>query len=225
MPIHDWLGEPMRYSGAPADAVWGRLRETFLQWTYDLQMLAAPHLSRDKDTWQPPPRYDTGPWWARMITQRLDNYSLVCSRRSEQKGRPDTVDGLPVEEEADVNEGGKDSSVSSNEDGGGARDGDGADMRSDADTDDAPPRTVYPPVPGTQCNRLPLGSDPASVSGQPARGLERTAEARYGRDYAAVAASCARVSGPVAASAVALPMEQRLACISSGTAVQIGKQV
>ena len=102
----DWIGEPARYSGAPADAVWGRLHETFLQWTNDLQMLAAPRLSRDKDTWQPPPRYDTGPWWARMITRRLDNYSLVCSRRSEQKGRPDVVDGLPAEEEADVNEDG-----------------------------------------------------------------------------------------------------------------------
>ena len=124
-----------------------------------------------------------------------------------------------------MNEEAKDRSVSSTDDGGGARDGDGANMQSDADTDDAPPRTVYPSVPGTQCNRLPLGSDPVSVLGQPARGLERTAEARYGRDYAAVAASCARVSGPVAAPAVALPMEQRLTCISSGTAVQIGKQV
>ena len=160
-----------------------------------------------------------------MITHRLENYRMVCSRRTEHKQRPETIDGLPVEESSEGEYNNKDDASASDGGAGGGCGLDGEDMQSDADQDDARVRTVYPPVAGTQCNRLPLGSDPVSVLGKPAHRLERTAEARYGRDYAEVAASCARVSAPVAAVAVALPMEQRVMCITSGNAVQIAKQV
>ena len=223
--LREWLGEPARCAGASADEIWERLHESFLEWSNSLKTLAAPHFSRDKDTWQPAPGYDTEAWWACMITPRLENYSLVCSRRTEHKERPQTVDGLPVEEPSDVDQGIKDDASVSDEDSGGARGRNGEDMQSDADPDDARARTVYPPVAGTRCNRLPLGSDPASVLGQPAHGLGSTAEARYGRAYAQVAASCARVTTPLAAPAVAVPLEERVMCISSGNAVQIAKQV
>ena len=220
--LREWIGEPSAQVGQCADVVWECLHEAFLNWAQRLRGLAAPHAARDA-TWRSPPRYDTEAWWACMITRRLDNYELVCARRKEQKERPDTVDGLPVEEPSDVDAGDKGDAFGSDEDSDAGRGGNGEDMHSDADPEDIRARAAYPPVAGTQCNRLPLGSDPASALGQPAHRLGRAAEARYGRDYADVAASSARVSAPLPAPPVPVAIEQRVMNASSGNAAQIGK--
>lgn len=63
--LSDWISEPDRYVGVPADRIWGCLHESFLDWSDHLQTLAAPHVSRNKDIWQPAPRYDTEVWRAK----------------------------------------------------------------------------------------------------------------------------------------------------------------
>ena len=59
----------------------------------------APHAARDPNVWRPAPVYDTAAWWACMTARRLDNLRLVSAKHTEHALRPDTVDGLPVEEE------------------------------------------------------------------------------------------------------------------------------
>ena len=79
--------------------MWKALHEAYDQWRADLTTLASPHVSRDPAVWRPAPIYDTAAWWACMTTRRLQNLHLVSAKHSDHALRPDTVDGLPVEED------------------------------------------------------------------------------------------------------------------------------
>jgi hypothetical protein len=147
--------------------------------------LAAPHMSRDPQAWQPPPVYNSDAWWACLITKGLNNLRLVSSKHTEHPLRPATVNGLPVEQDSDPD--GEDpekppcSDVSS--------EGNIERVVEDliSETEDHPPHG-YPAAPVKRCGTLPLGTVAIDLLSQPTASTGRSAEAKYAREYKRVAA-------------------------------------
>ena len=95
-----------------------------------------------------------------MTAPRLDNLRLVSAKHTEHALRPDSVDGLPVEEDDTENSTGSPHADAEGTDSSDASDKavcppDAADVASGVEVPVVEP---YPPVRGRRCGRRPVGA-------------------------------------------------------------------
>ena len=183
--LHEWLGGASSFAGKDIEDVFGVLHTNVEAWQSKLATLAAPHMSRDPQAWQPPPVYNSDAWWACLITKGLNNLRLVSSKHTEHPLRPATVNGLPVEQDSDPDGDDPEKPPCSDVSSEGNIERVVEDLISE--TEDHPPHG-YPAAPVKRCGTLPLGTVAIDLLSQPTASTGRSAEAKYAREYKRVAA-------------------------------------
>ena len=71
--LSDWLGQPAAFAKVSTEEMWNTLYEQFEDWRTELATCASQYVSRDPNTWQEAPVYDSDAWWVCVNTKGLDN--------------------------------------------------------------------------------------------------------------------------------------------------------
>ena len=187
----------------------------------DIDDVVAPYLQRPRAVSLALPPFGTEDWWACMTSRRVRNHEHSSSRRTEHAMRPDTVAGLPVEEESDGDQpkSGPTSSASSSDDEHQRKAEDPLDAATDNGEDANMP---YPTAPSQCCGRLPLGVLAKDFCSRPPNSVGRSAEARYAREYDTLLP--AAMKGGVGQDVLLLPPEAPVCQLPSNLGAKLCEQ-